>query len=137
MAFERFIVVHHHGVNPQHNHLRLLNPQAPKKKRLQKRTKKADSILGKSLEKTLDCMGRDYPLGGTLDSASIARIFLQRIKLNKMTTGAANKKAEKVFEHLFHHLSLGALTDRAKKPLKMRDAFNMTKLARKWTQFVG
>ena len=88
------IIVHHHGVESQLDHIRRFDPQAPDEQGLQQSPEQKDPRPGKCFEKALDTVGRGHLFFIGFDAAGVTGILGQLIKISHMPAGAVDHKAQ-------------------------------------------
>jgi hypothetical protein len=134
MALKCIIVVHHHGIQTQHDQLWLYQLQAPQEKLQQYRAKHVYRRPINRLEKTLHRMRGKHLLGLSLDASGITFITLQCIKVNQMPAGTIQKKAKQLLEDFCHRLALAAFADATKLGFQMRQQPDAPQVSHKKAQ---
>jgi hypothetical protein len=119
MALIRFVIVHDHRVDSKLDHLGFGQIHTPHEKLLEKTAKQPDAVPGESLEEALNGMGGEHRLFARLDYPRISGIFLEGIKVDKMSAGPIQHETENLLEDIHHGLALQTLSHTAEKPLKM------------------
>jgi hypothetical protein len=116
VALLRLVVVHHHRVDAEHDHLRpgLLEP--PEEELLQDPAKAPVLRSAEGPEEALHGVRGGQALRYGFDRAGVARVLLQRVEVDQVPARAVEEEAERLLEQLRGRQSLRVLANRAEHP---------------------
>jgi hypothetical protein len=86
------VVVHHHGIDTQFDHIGLNDPQTPNEKGLQKAPEQKDASSGKCFEKASDLIRRGHIFVWCLNATGIVFIARNQVEVCQSPTNSIDKK---------------------------------------------
>src|SRR6056297_1722802 len=134
MAPLGIVIVHHHGINAQFDHIRLFDLQAPNEKLLQQTPEQENPGPGKRIEKAFHLVRRSHLFDIGLNGSSIALISGELVKIDQMPAGAVCHEAENLLKKFEYIRAFSAFAHRPEEPIQKAKNFNLMQICDKETQ---
>ena len=123
------VVVHRHGVEPQHHHHGLLDPQPPRKQPLEHSPEQPHPAKRERPEEPLDGVRGGHLVGSGLDPGGVACVNGQLVEVGEVAATAIEQEAEHLLEQLGNRQPLAAAAQGAEQSLQMRLDLNVAQIA--------
>jgi hypothetical protein len=134
MTAQGIVIVHDHRVDTQLDHIGLGDLQPPEKKGLQKTPKQKSSCPSKAFKKSFNLMGRGHVLFWRLDTAGIAFIVSNLIKVCQPTACAINKEAQHLLEKLRYAKTFSVFPNASEPALDPAENLDLVQICNEQSQ---